>query len=114
MTSSYAGVRALLLTGVLACNACHQERSPEPNAITVAAAANLAQAFEEIRAAFSLKTGIEVTYSHGATTLLSEQIRNAAPFDVFAAADTEHVDALVSEGKILRDSRAVYARGGLA
>lgn len=53
-------------------------------------------------------------FSYGATAQLAQQINNGAPFDLFAAADTEHVDSLVSKRKVTADSRAVYALGQLA
>lgn len=102
----------LLAIGVLACVvACRRAERP---ALTVAAAANLTGAFDQIGAAFTQKTGIRVVYSYGATAQLAQQIENAAPFDVFAAADTEHVDALIRDGRVARESRAIYARGRLA
>jgi molybdate transport system substrate-binding protein len=55
-----------------------------------------------------------VVFSYGSTAQLATQIDNGAPFDVFAAADTPHVDSLVSTGKLLAASRAVYALGQLA
>jgi len=85
-----------------------------PAEIIVAAAANLTGAFQEIGNAFSGETGIKVIYNFGATTQLTQQIKNGAPFDVFAAADVFHVDQLVENGKIVGESRAVYARGRLA
>jgi molybdate transport system substrate-binding protein len=80
----------------------------------VAAAANLTDVFGEIGGAFKAKTGVEVIFSYGSTAQLAQQIENGAPFDVFAAADTEHVDSLVSKQKLIGESRAVYALGQLA
>jgi molybdenum ABC transporter, periplasmic molybdate-binding protein len=94
------------------CGICCKK--PERPALTVAAAANLTGVFEEIGRAFTKETGIRVVFSYGSTAQLAQQIENAAPFDVFAAADTEHVDQLIGSGKILRESRVVYARGQLA
>jgi molybdate transport system substrate-binding protein len=95
----------------LACSCGpHTERSN----LTVAAAANLTGVLDQIAGAFQAKTGIAVVISYGSTAQLSQQIENGAPFDVFAAADTEHVDQLIAKGKIALDSRAVYARGALA
>ena len=91
--------------------------SPRPstsNKITVGAAANLTQVFSEIGSAFTARTGVEVVFSYGSTAQLAQQIENGAPFDLLAAADTEHVDALVSGNKLVADSRAVYALGQLA
>jgi molybdate transport system substrate-binding protein len=53
-------------------------------------------------------------FSYGPTAELAQQIDNGAPFDVFAAADTEHVDLLVASRKLVSESRAIYAKGELA
>jgi molybdate transport system substrate-binding protein len=82
--------------------------------LTVAAAANLTDVFEQVGRAFTAQTGVPVVFSYGATAQLAQQIDNGAPFDLFAAADTEHVDALVTSRKLTGDSRAVYALGQLA
>jgi len=91
-------------------------RTPPPaeETLTIAAAANLTDILGEIGRAFNAKTGIKVIFSYGSTAQLATQIENGAPFDLFAAADTEHVDALVAANKLTSDSRSVYALGQLA
>jgi molybdate transport system substrate-binding protein len=97
---------------VLSCGiACRKAEQPD---LTVAAAANLTDAFAQIGQAFAQQTGVHVVFSYASTAQLAQQIENAAPFDVFAAADTVHVDRLVRDGKILPESRELYARGRLA
>ena len=81
--------------------------------LTIAAAANLTEAFAEIGPRFTSKTGIQVVFSFGATADLAKQIENGAPFDVFAAADTEHVEQLDTKGLLTPGTRAIYARGRL-
>jgi molybdate transport system substrate-binding protein len=81
--------------------------------LIVAAAANLTDAFAEIGPRFTTKTGIRAVFSFGATADLAKQIENGAPFDVFAAADTEHVEQLESKGLLTPGTRAIYARGRL-
>ena len=81
--------------------------------ITVAAAANLTDAFNELGQQFTARTGVRVVYSFGATADLAKQIEAGAPFDVYAAADVEHVDALLKQNLLTPDTRAVYARGRL-
>jgi molybdate transport system substrate-binding protein len=104
--------RWLGLGAILACGvACRNAKQPD---LTVAAAANLTGVFAQIGQAFTQQTGIPVVFSYASTAQLAQQIENAAPFDVFAAADTVHVDELVRDGKILPESRVVYARGRLA
>jgi molybdate transport system substrate-binding protein len=107
------GLRSGVVLGVLLLAGCSSHQA-EPSKLTVAAAANLTDVFGEIGKAFTAKTGTEVVFSFGSTAQLAQQIDNGAPFDVFAAADTEHVDSLVKSGKIVTDSRAVYAIGQLA
>jgi molybdate transport system substrate-binding protein len=85
----------------------------EEHRITVAAASNLNPVIAEIGKAFTEATGVMVVNSYASTAQLAQQIENGAPFDVFAAADTEHVDALVHSGKLRADTRAIYARGKL-
>lgn len=80
----------------------------------MAAATNLTDAFDQIGKAFKEESGIEVTFSYGPTAALAKQIENGAPMDVFAAADTDHVDALLVAGHIAPGTRAIYAKGLLA
>ena len=84
--------------------------SPE---LLVAAAANLTDAFAEVGQRFTSKTGTRVVFSFGATAELSKQIENGAPFDVFAAADKEHVESLDQAGMLTPGTLALYARGRL-
>jgi molybdate transport system substrate-binding protein len=79
----------------------------------VAAAANLSNIMPELDSAFEKKTTIHVVPSFGATAQLTQQIENGAPFDVFLAADTEHIDGLIKNGFVLSDTRAIYAQGRL-
>lgn len=101
-----------LLTGA-ACGPVGPERAAETTEINVAAAANLSKAFPAIAQAFEHDHGIRVTCTYGSTAYLAHQIENGAPFDVFAAADVEHVERLVERGFVLKQSQAVYARGRL-
>lgn len=96
---------------------CSRNTSPgnqdEMLEINVAAAANLTDAFTELGRQFTARTGIRVIYSFGATADLAKQIENGAPFDLFAAADVEHVEALNRGGLLVAGTQAVYARGRL-
>ena len=104
----------VVLAGVW-LGSCGGPRSGQPHAgLTVAAAANLMDVLGDMGRAFQAKTGVEVVFSYASTTQLATQIENGAPFDLFASADTEHVDSLIAAGKIASDSRAVYALGQLA
>lgn len=82
--------------------------------ITVAAAANLMDVCAELGPKFEAQTGIHPVFSFSSTAQLTQQIENSAPFDVFAAADSEHVAKLEKEGLLAPATRAVYAYGVLA
>ena len=91
--------------------------SPGQNAkreVTIAAAANLSEVLRAIGPQFEAATGIHPVFSFGSTAQLAFQIENSAPFDVFAAADVEHVHQLDKKGLLVRGSQAVYATGILA
>ena len=106
---------AAILAGVLCLGAagCGREQAGKPRELTVAAAANLNAVLEEIGKAFTLQTQTRVLFSYASTAQLTQQIKNGAPFDLFLAADTEHVDQLIEQRKVLPDSRAIFARGRL-
>jgi molybdate transport system substrate-binding protein len=87
--------------------------APRPP-LTVAAASNLTQVFQQLGPLFEQQSGIHPLFSFGSTANLTRQIENSAPFDLLAAADTEHVDELDRKGLLLAGSRAVYATGILA
>lgn len=84
-----------------------QSNAPE---INVAAAANLTDAFAEVAKQFTAETGVRVVYSFGATADLAKQIKNGAPFDLFAAADVEHVDGLGRQGLLTPGTRTLRTR----
>jgi molybdate transport system substrate-binding protein len=102
----------LILCASLLC-ACGA-RGPSEAKLTVAAAANLMGVFGEEGSTFKAETGIEAIFSYGSTAQLAQQIEHGAPFDLFAAADTEHIDLLVTRRKLMPESRAIYASGQLA
>lgn len=87
---------------------------PSGSSITVAAAANLTEVAHELGARFEAQTGIHVAFSFGSTAQLTQQIENGAPFDVFLAADREHVRELERKALLVSGSRAAYADGVLA
>lgn len=109
--------RLLIVCSVLISVSCQSQTSPlagsDSHELTVAAATNLTDAFAEIGPRFTSETGIPVVFSFGATADLSKQVENGAPFDVFAAADTAHVEQLEREGLLTPGTRALYARGRL-
>jgi molybdate transport system substrate-binding protein len=99
----------LALTALFA--SCGPPRQPE---LTIAAAANLTAIFKQIGPEFERETGIHPVFSFASTAQLTRQAENAAPFDLIAAADSEHVEQLDHKELLAPGSRAVYAIGVLA
>jgi molybdate transport system substrate-binding protein len=102
-----------LVLGLTALGSAGCGHTAVPREVHVAAAANLREALDEIARGFESKTGIHVVSTIGATAQLAQQVENGAPVDVFLAADTQHVDQLISKGVADPQSRAIYARGRL-
>jgi molybdate transport system substrate-binding protein len=90
---------------------CRKDAPPANEPLRVAAAADLAFAFKDVGAAYTKKTGQEVTFSFGSTGLLAKQIAEGAPFDVFAAANVSFADDVVKAGACSGDTKALYATG---
>jgi len=83
----------------------------ESKALTIAAAANLTTALPKPEGLYRRPSRSHFQLRRHHTT--RQQIENGAPFDVFAAADAEHIKKL-RRGKLDADSEAVYALGQLA
>jgi molybdate transport system substrate-binding protein len=80
--------------------------------ITVAAAADLRPAFEEIITRFQQShpgTAVKVTY--GSSGNFFQQIQNGAPFDIFFSANEDYPKKLESAGLTVPGSYHQYARG---
>ncbi len=107
-------IRSLLVlvsVGWLLC-ACTQ-LSDQTQEINIAAAASLTRVFQSLAQDFEQDTGIRIIPSFAATGQLAQQIRNGAPYDLFAAADSSHIDALIKDGFIDGQTRMTYALGEL-
>jgi molybdate transport system substrate-binding protein len=93
---------------VLSCSSSAYEAE-----LNVAAAASLHEVFQELARSFKQESGISIIPSFAATGQLAQQIRNGAPYDVFTAADSAHIDALIDENLLEHQSRTTYALGEL-
>lgn len=102
-----------LLISLVSCAKQQSANTAEQKEITIAAAANLTDAFEEVGREFTKDTGIKTIFSYGATADLAKQIENGAPFDVFAAADVANVDRLDKQSLLTAETKKLYARGRL-
>ena len=99
----------LALACVTACKDHNQATSSDE--LTVAAAADLTPAFEEIGRQFESASNTKVIFVFGSTGMLTRQIENGAPVDLFAAANVSYIDELDQKGLIVPDTRTIYARG---
>jgi molybdate transport system substrate-binding protein len=97
-----------LLTAPVA--ACTNSGDGAPT-LKIAAAADLAIAFKEIGEAFEKQRTVKSVFTFGSTGMLSKQITEGAPFDVFAAANVSFIDDLAKAAHVLPETKTLYGRG---
>jgi molybdate transport system substrate-binding protein len=91
--------------------ACSQAKDVAAEPLKIAAAADLTGAFKEIGDAFEQSKGKKSVFTFGSTGLLTKQIKEGAPFDVFAAANQTYLDELIAAKAVTASSKQLYARG---
>jgi len=94
-----------LLTIMFVCQFCAAQ------AITVAAAADLQFAMQDVAARFQKETGKEVKLIYGSSGNFFQQLRNGAPFDMFFSANLDYAKKLESAGLTEPGSYYAYAKG---
>jgi molybdate transport system substrate-binding protein len=110
---SALGFSAVLLVSLLALPGCKKEPPSPVTAPKIAAAADLAFAFEEVGTAYARATGVKPVFTFGSTGLLAKQLEQGAPFDGFAAANVSFVERVVAAGACDGTTKTLYARGRL-
>jgi molybdate transport system substrate-binding protein len=85
--------------------------SPPVEHLTVAAAADLTFAFQEVAERFERETGNSVALSFGSSGNFFSQIQNGAPFDLFFSADISYPQKLESLGLTEPGTLYRYATG---
>ncbi|MGY3715878.1 molybdate ABC transporter substrate-binding protein [Sutcliffiella cohnii] len=83
----------------------------EDKTIYVAAASDLYHALTEMGEEFAAETSINIEFTFGSTGLLTQQIKEGAPFDLFAAAHEMYIEELLNSDSVLADSKEYYAIG---
>lgn len=78
--------------------------------ITVAVAANMQYASEELKAAFEKNEHINIDLIIGSSGKLTQQVMSGAPFDIFISADTSFPQKL-QEGGFTAEPPKVFAQG---
>ena len=81
--------------------------------VRVAAAADLEPVLPPIFARFQRQTGIRAVATYKASALLTTQILNGAPFDLFLSADIGYPQRLIAAGTADSAEPIVYAKGTL-
>jgi molybdate transport system substrate-binding protein len=84
-----------------------------PGEIVVAAASDLQLALPEISKLYETQTGNRVTLVFGSTGLLTQQIENGAPYDLFLSANAGYIQRLLEQDLVVEDSVELYAYGRL-
>ena len=79
--------------------------------ITIAAAADLQFAMQDIAAGFQNQTGKQVKLIYGSSGNFFQQIQNGAPFDMFFSANLDYAKKLESSGLTAPGSYYQYAKG---
>jgi molybdate transport system substrate-binding protein len=79
--------------------------------ITVAAAADLQSAMQDVAARFERETGKKVKVILGSSGNFFQQIQNGAPFDMFFSANLDYPKRLEAAGLIENGSYYQYAKG---
>lgn len=86
-----------------------------PAAISIAAAADLRYALEELVRAFKVdQPDAVVSISYGSSGSYYAQLLNGAPFDIFLSADVAYPRELARRGLTAADGEFVYAEGRIA
>src|SRR5580704_5759824 len=94
-----------LLAIIFGCQFCAAQ------AITVAAAADLQFAMQDIAATFQKQTGKEVKLIYGSSGNFFQQLQNGAPFDMFFSANLDYAKKLEIARLTEPGSYYEYARG---
>lgn len=81
--------------------------------VRVAAAADLEPVLPPIFAQFQRQTGIRAVATYKASAILTTQILNGAPFDLFLSADTGYPQRLIAAGMADSSEPILYAKGTL-
>lgn len=105
-------LKALLGTMTLAVVMLVQPLVASAEPLTVAVAANVKYAFDELATEFTKQTGVAVSSVVSSSGKLTAQIKSGAPYDVFLSADMDYPAILFKDGQATSPPK-VYANGAL-
>jgi molybdate transport system substrate-binding protein len=104
---------ALVLLAACGAPAAPASTNAAEQPLVVFAAADLQFALADIASAYAASGHPKPTISIGSTGVLSQQIENGAPADVFFAADESYLAGLEQKQLLLTGTRQLYAVGRL-
>ncbi|HVW73019.1 MAG TPA: molybdate ABC transporter substrate-binding protein [Rhizomicrobium sp.] len=73
--------------------------------VTVFAAASLTDVMKDVAGVYQARTGVSVTLSFDASSILARQIDNGAQADIFMSADEDWMDYLQKDNRIIPGTR---------
>ncbi|HUK25014.1 MAG TPA: molybdate ABC transporter substrate-binding protein [Terriglobales bacterium] len=82
--------------------------------LTIAAAADLQFAMQDLAARFHQQTGTNVQVTYGSSGNFYQQLSNGAPFDMFFSANLDYAKKLEAAGLTVPGSYYQYAQGKIA
>ncbi len=92
---------------------CERQQSAQTETLSVFAASSLTEAFEDLERGFAkAHPGVDVELTFAGSQVIRLQLEQGAQTDVFAAADSAHMDPLVAEGLV--DGARTFAENELA
>lgn len=91
--------------------ACVLAAPSQGQEVTIAAAADLHSALDEITSHFQNETSVHVKVVYGSSGNLFQQIQNGAPFDIFFSANSDYPKKLDAAGLSIPGTYYEYARG---
>lgn len=103
MKNKFATLLSVLLLAI-AGPACAES-------LTVAVAANVKYAFDDLQDAFRKESGIDIKPIFSSSGKITAQVKSGAPYDVFLSADMEYPEALHRDG--FAAAPRIYGYGSL-
>src|SRR5258707_5806929 len=95
----------LLAAFTILCGSGFSPALAQDNSLIVFAAASMKNALDDIDAAYTAKTGVKISASYAASSVLAKQIEQGAPADVFVSADTDWMDYAIKQKNINEPTR---------
>lgn len=102
------GIMLFIMAAVVGCGGAKEQpkTAAEPVNLTIAAAASLKDATEDIEAAYKKQhPNVTLTFTLASSGTLQKQIEEGAPADLFISAGKSQMDALAQKGLIIDASR---------